>query len=195
MLRRIIFTIIIVLFSFPKGTAQTIKNKVGDKIYGDFNGDGNFEYAFRVLIKKGYGNPVENGTPDEYEIRFSDKKIKPIKDNYSWFLLINEGDLDNDGSDEISVREEPLNGCTSFVKTFSIKRGKAQYLFEPFSFYSGSCDNKLSIDPQDLVENNKGVVYYYEYNPDGIFEPNKGYSINSKGKKIFGKKIKAFKVK
>jgi len=162
--------------------------KIGDKIYGDFNGDGKFEYAFRVLTKKGYGNPVEDGVPDEYEIHFSDKNIKPITDNFYWFWLINEGDLDNDGSDEISAREDPMNGCTGIVKTFTIKNGKSYYLFEPFSFYSGTCDNDMSIDPKDLVEKDNGIVYYYEYNSNGK------YSVNSAGKRINNaEKVKAIR--
>ena len=194
-MKRIIFTAILILFIFIKGNAQATKNKVGDKIYGDFNGDGRFEYAFRVLTKKGNGNPNEDGTSDIYEIHFSDKNIKPIKDDFNWFWLINEGDLNNDGSDEISAREDPTNGCIGIVKTFTIKNGKDYYLFEPFSFYSGTCDNKMSINPQDLVENDNGIVYYFEYNADADLEPQGGYSVNGKGKKIFGKKQKAFEVK
>ncbi len=190
-----IFTIIYLFTFLAIGNAQEVNKKVGDKIYGDFNGDGKFEYAFRVLTKKGQGNPVENGSPDEYELKFSDKNIKPIRDDFYWFTLINEGDLDNDGSDEISVREEPMNGCIGIVKTFTIKNGKSSYLFEPFSFYRGTCDNNMNIDAQDLVENDNENVYYYEYNADADLEPNKGYSVNSKGKKIFGKKIKAFENK
>lgn len=175
--------------------SQVTKNNIGDKVYGDFNGDGKFEYAFRVLTKKGFGNPVEDGVPDEYELKFSDENIKPIKDNFYWFTLINEGDLDNDGSDEISVKEDPMNGCIGMVKTFTIKNEKSNYLFEPFSFYRSSCDNKMSINPQDLVEKDNGIVYFYEYNADADLEPNGGYSVNSNGEKIFGKKIKVFEVK
>ena len=177
------------------GSDEFTKRKVGDTIYGDFNGDGNLENAYRVLIKKGYGNPVEDGVPDEYEIHFSDKRIKPIKDNLYWFFLVNEGDLDEDGSDEISVREDPMNGCIGSVKVFTIKNGKTDYLFEPFMFYSGACDSEMIIEPEDLVENDNGTVYYYEYSADGVYEPNGGYSINGKGKKIFGKKVKAFGIK
>jgi len=183
----------ITFFSIVNGNTQ-VKNKVGDKIYGDFNGDGKFEYAYRKLVKKGYGNPVENGIPAEYELHFSDEKIKPIKDNLYYFILINEGDLNNDGSDEISVRQDPMNGCTGLVKVFTIKDGESSYLFKPFWFYRGVCDNDISIDPEDLVENDNGTIYYYEYNVDADLEPNNGYSINSKESKIYGKKIKAFEV-
>jgi len=190
----LIFSFTTFLFSI-NCNSQVTKNKIGDKIYGDFNGDGKFEYAFRVLTKKGFGNPVENGIPDEYELKFSDENIKPIKDKFYWFTLINEGDIDNDGSDEVSVQEDPLNGCIGVVKTFTIKNKKSNYLFEPFSFYRSACDDKISINSQDLVENDNGIVYFYEYNADADLELNGGYTVNSKGKKIFGKKIKAFEVR
>lgn len=193
-MKRIIFTIIIVFLCFVKGNSQVTKNKYEEKIYGDFNGDGKFEYAFRVLVKKGHGNPVENGQPDVYEVHFSDKNIKPIKDNFYWFILINEGDLDKDGSDEFSVREDPMNGCIGSVKTFTIKNGKSYYMIEPFSFYSGSCDNDSGINPDDLVENDNGIVYYYDMPDDDLIDSGR-FPVNSKGEKIYGKKIKAFEVK
>lgn len=193
-MKRIIFTIIIVFLCFVKGNSQVTKNKYEEKIYGDFNGDRKFEYAFRVLVKKGHGNPVENGQPDVYEVHFSDKNIKPIKDNFYWFILINEGDLDKDGSDEFSVREDPMNGCIGSVKTFTIKNGKSYYMIEPFSFYSGSCNNDSGINPDDLVENDNGIVYYYDMPDDDLIDSGR-FPVNSKGEKIYGKKIKAFEVK
>jgi hypothetical protein len=171
--------------------SDLIKNEVnliGNKIYGDFNGDGTFEYAFRVLTKKGNDNPVDGGVPDEYEVHFSDNNIKPIIGSFYWFILINEGDLDNDGSDEISVRQDPMNGCFGYVSTFTIKNNEVYEIINIFSFYSGSCDNSMSIDPQDLVEKDNGIVYYYDYDPN--FE----FTVNKSKKKIRGKKVKAFDI-
>lgn len=193
-MKRLLFVTLTVFLCFVKGNSQAIKNKVGDSIYGDFNGDKKFEYAYRKLIKKGHGNPVENGQPDVYEVHFTDKNIKPIKDNFYWFILINEGDLDKDGSDEFSVREDPMNGCIGSVKTFTIKKGKSYYMIEPFSFYSGTCDNGSGINPDDLVENDNGIVYYYDLPDDDLIDSGR-FPVNGKGKKIFGKRIKAFDLK
>lgn len=135
------------------------------KIRGDFNGDGNLEYAFRVLTKKGYGNPVEDGVPDEYEIHFSDTKLKPVKVDCCWFELINEGDLNNDGSDELSIAQSPMNGCIGSFRTFTCKSGNCFELFEPFAFYS--CNQASKKELQDLVTVENSVVYYRETDPDG----------------------------
>lgn len=186
---RIFFSALFIILFVNNTIGQKANNKVGDTIYGDFNGDKKFEYAYRKLIKKGVGNPIEDGTPDVYEVCFSDVNIKPIKDDFYWFILINEGDLDNDGSDELSVREDPMNGCLGLVKTFTIKKEETYYLIEPFSFYRGACNNKISINPEDLVEKTNNAVYYYEY------DANNSYVVNNIGKRIFGKKNKAFDLK
>lgn len=186
---RIFFSALFVMLFVNNTIGQKANNKVGDTIYGDFNGDKKLEYAYRKLIKKGVGNPLEDGSPDVYEVCFSDANIKPIKDDFYWFILINEGDLDNDGSDELSVREDPMNGCLGLVKTFTIKKEETYYLIEPFPFYRGSCDNEISINPEDLVEKTSNAVYYYEY------VTNDNYVVNYSGKKIFGKKSKAFDLK
>ena len=39
---------------------------VAVKINGNFTGNGKNEFAIAKRIKIGQGNPVENGTPDEY---------------------------------------------------------------------------------------------------------------------------------
>ena len=103
-------------------------------------------------------------------------------------MIINEGDLDNDGADEITIRENPMNGCIGLATTYSIKNNKPYILIDSFSFYSGTCDNVISINPDDLVEKNSNSVFYYEYDAETSF-------VTYRGKKIFGKKIKAFDLK
>ncbi|MDV6169370.1 hypothetical protein R1T16_13120 [Flavobacterium sp. DG1-102-2] len=140
-------------------------NPDDERIRGDFNGDGKEEYAYRVLIKQGHGNPVEDGTPDEYEVHFSDKNIEYVKADCCGFRIINEGDLNNDGSDEFSIAQNPMNGCIGTFRTFTCKRGNCFELIEPFVFYR--C-NELSIEElKGFVSRENGVVYYREMNPDG----------------------------
>lgn len=147
-----------------KNNDKNIHQTVGDKIYGDFNGDGEFEYAYRKLVKKGYGNPVEDGIPDEYEIQFSDNTIKPIKVGCCGFILINEDDLNDDGTDEISIIQAPMNGCSGTVSTYTIKNNNGEYLFPPYSlFWCAEMSNK---DLQRLVVKENNNVYYYEADPN-----------------------------
>jgi len=168
---------------------QEVKNKIGDKIYGDFNGDHSFEYAYRVLAKKGKGNPVEDGIPDQYEIQFSDKTIKSIPVGCCWFKLINEGDLDRDGTDEITIVQAPENGCTGWVNTFTIKNNQYRSFIEPFSIYwcAELPDNQL----QNLVVNENNIIYYYEADPndDDLLNKNDGKIRFERLKKIKALKL------
>ena len=186
-----IFAIIFCL----NANAQKIPNKIGDKIYGDFNGDGKEESAYRVLTKKGYGNPVENGTPDQYEIHFSDKTINPIKVNCCWFKLINEGDLDKDGADELTIVQSPENGCIGTVSTFTIKDKKSNLLFKPFLLFI--CGKLSNVELQKLVITENNIVYYHEADPnDENLLNDSGDKINFlRLKKTVGLKLKVDKIK
>lgn len=135
------------------------------KIFGDFNGDGNNEYAYSALTKKGKGNPIEDGTADEYEIQFSDKNIMPIKVDCCWFRLVKEGDLNNDGADEFSIAQNPMNGCIGSFKTFTIKNNRVSLLFEPFTFFR--CDEVTIKGLEGLVIKENDVLYYREIDPNG----------------------------
>lgn len=110
------------------------KPKVGESIYGDFDGNGTYEYAYIELTKKGNGgNPIDgDGIPDEYAIKFTDKTF-PIFSFYPGCcetLLINEGDLNNDGSDEISLFHAPMNGCCYDWMTLTLHNGKWEQLID-----------------------------------------------------------------
>lgn len=158
------------------GSDEFTKRMVGDTIYGDFNGDGNFENAYRVLIKKGSGNPVEDGVPDEYEIHFSDKRIKPIKVDCCWFKLVNEGDLNKDGTEEITIVQAPENGCIGSVKVFTIKGNQGYLLIDPFLLFW--CADITDAELQKLIVRENTAIYYYEA------DPNDENLLNDKGDRI-----------
>jgi hypothetical protein len=184
MIRHITITLLFIIIS-NKANSQ----KVGDTIYGDFNGDKKIEYAYRFLAKNGNGNSVENGIPNQYEIRFSDKTIKNIKVNCCWFKLINEGDLDNDGNDEITIVQSPENGCLGTVSTYTLKKDSSSLLFKPFSMFI--CAELTDTELQKLIIKENNIVYFYEA------DPNDENLLNEDGDKIiFGrlKKTVAYKI-
>lgn len=165
--------------------AQTNRSKVGDQIQGDFNGDGKLEYAFRVQTTKGQGNLAEGGIPDNYEIQFSDKTIKSIKVNCCWFKLINEGDLDKDGTDEFSIIQAPENGCIGTVTTYTIKTKKSYKLFPSFTIFW--CAELFDFELQKLVVRENKTIYYY------IADPNDTHLLNEEGDKIRFERLKKVK--
>jgi hypothetical protein len=122
----------------PKNETKSIISKksdrilVGTKIEGDFDGDGKDEFATVTQTKKGEGNPVEDGTPDEYAIFFSNKNLKPIVIGCCEALLINESDLNQDGKEDFSVYQAPMNGSVYEMATYSLKNSKWKQIIETF---------------------------------------------------------------
>lgn len=183
---KLLLTFLIAVNTIPV-ISQTLNTKVGDQIQGDFNGDGKLEYAFRVQVTKGHGNPVEDGIPDNYEIQFSDKTIKSIKANCCWFKLINEGDLDKDGTDEFSIIQAPENGCIGTVTTYTIKTKKSYKLFPSFSIFW--CAELSDSELQKLVVRENNTIYYY------LADPNDTHLLNEAGNKIQFERLKKVKAK
>lgn len=143
------------------GNSALSISKIGVKIQGDFNGDGKTEFAIAKKVKERQGNPVENGTPDVYEIQFSDPKIKPILANCCDIRLINEGDLNNNGTDEISVYQSPINGCTYSMTTYSIINGKWKKIVDTFLIPTG-CETLNDYDLQKRIFKENNTIYYLD---------------------------------
>ena len=136
--------------------------KVGEiisYIAGKFNDPNKNDTAYVIKTKQGVGNPVEDGTPDEYSIQFTDTK-KEVNIGCCDARLINEGDMNCDGKEELSVFQYPENGNTCYFKTYTSAKGEWEEFIEPFMVpVAGEpvSDSKL----QAMVFLNGKVVYYY----------------------------------
>jgi len=142
--------------------AQTSqKKKIGEEIEGYFLGSGKAIVATAIKPKEERGNPIENGTPAEYEIRFSDKKLKPIKIGCCEMTLINESDLDNNGADDLSFFQAPMNGCTYFMTTYSFINGNWKKIVDTFLIPTG-CESINLNDLQKMIFGENKNIYYLE---------------------------------
>jgi len=144
------------------------KLMVGKRIYGDFNGDSKYEYAYVEFLKEVNGPTPQddNGTYPIFAIKFSDEEIPPFDIGCCEATLINEGDLNNDGSDEISIFQSPMNGCTYVWRTINLKNDTAYNIFELFLIPTG-CDSEITEDYlQNIVTLEDGKVYYKEKDPN-----------------------------
>ncbi|ALM49578.1 hypothetical protein AMR72_12100 [Flavobacterium psychrophilum] len=155
-----------VVRSTPKDSTQPVIEdiKPNDKTTrntADYNGDGIKDVATIVLTKKGEGNPVEDGTPDEYSITFSNKKLPALPIGCCDAIIISEGDLDNDGADEFSVFQSPMNGCAYTMTTYSFKQGKWQKLVEPFIIPT-ACEDISTAELEGRIFAEDGKVYIME---------------------------------
>ncbi len=141
--------------------AQGQVPSVGTSVQGDFNGDGQKEFAFSVQTKIGEGNPMEDGTADEFAVNFSTDKFKSIDVGCCDIRLINEGDLNADGNDEITVFQAPMNGCTYSMTTYSFVNNTWKTLIESLLIPTG-CDYLSDEEIQKRIFIENGKVYYYD---------------------------------
>ncbi|QEE48382.1 hypothetical protein FUA48_01965 [Flavobacterium alkalisoli] len=88
--------------------------------------------AYLIQTKTQEGNPAEGGTSAEYIVRFNNPSIPELNIGCCEATLINEGDLDNDKKDELSVFSAPMNGCLYSMTTYTLKQGKWKTIIEPF---------------------------------------------------------------
>lgn len=133
---------------------------VGTVITGDFQGDGQSVEAIQVLIKKGEGNPVENGVPDDYAVQFPGSQLPEIKVGCCDFRLINEGNLDGYPGDEFSIFQSPMNGCTYTMHTYAFKDGNWKELIPAFMVPTG-CEVFSDDQLQQRIFLDGGKLYYY----------------------------------
>lgn len=160
-------------FSF----GQTSSKNIGEKIEGNFLGNGKKISATVIQTKKQKGNPIEDGTPAEFEIRFSDATINPIKAGCCEIKLINEGDLNQDETDEISVYQAPMNGCTYSMSSYTYTGGNWKKIIDTFLIPTG-CENIKNHDLQKVIFRENNSVYYSVKN------------INDENGKLIKKKVK-----
>jgi hypothetical protein len=126
----------------PQDFMKDSMRLVGDTIWGNFDGKNTNEMAFVKKIKSGSGNPVDEGTPDEYEIEFNQPSLSPIKIGCCEAILINEGDLFDNSKDGISVYQSPENGTLYTISTIIYGHGGFDTVIKPFLIYEN--DSTLS---------------------------------------------------
>ncbi len=128
---------------------------------GKFSNSATPDTAYVIKIKEGWGNPAENGTPDEYMLKFTGRPDS-VNIGCCDARLINEGDLNGDGKEEITVYQYPYNGCTTTATTFTNKNNHWSVLFEPFMIFE-ACEGMCDIDLQNLVTLDGGGNVCYQH--------------------------------
>ncbi|OMP76128.1 MULTISPECIES: hypothetical protein [unclassified Chitinophaga] len=131
------------------------------KISGDFNGDGKTEDVWAIITKAGHGNPVENGVADELGLQFSDPALPPVKIGCCEVRLFNEGDLDHDGAEELTVYQAPENGNVYQMYTYTFKNNAWVLLYDPFLIPTGG-DYLSDKELQDRVVMENDTIFYYD---------------------------------
>jgi len=139
--------------------------KVGSSVYGDFKGDGVKEYAFAVQTQKGIGNAIENGVPGAYSVYFSTEDIPEIPAGCCEITLINEGDLNGDGADDLSLYQAPMNGSTYRMETLSLKDTSWNTIVPAFMIPTAGTP-LTNEELQNRVFKEDGVLHYWVTDPN-----------------------------
>lgn len=121
--------------------------------------------AMATLVHKGEGAPVDGGTPSAYSITFNDPNIAAIPAGCCEILLLNEGDLNGDGLDELGFAQAPMNGCTFTYHVYTFKSGKWKEAIAPFLLPTG-CDGITRNDLQKRVFKEGDEIYTLQTDMD-----------------------------
>ena len=140
-----------------------------DTLEGYFNGDGKKELAWVKLVKESSGNPADGGIPAEYAILFSDTALPAIKIDCCDAYLVREGDLNNDGKDDLSTFQAPLNGCTYYMRTWTLKDDKWENVLEPFMLPTGGMDFSRA-DLENTIFLKEGKLYFTDIDVNDDFK-------------------------
>jgi hypothetical protein len=120
------------------------------RIEGDFNGDHVVDVAYAVLYRE-----------DRYIVRFSSDSLRALPPSEGRIRLVNEGDLNNDGRDELSVFHESKHGCFYYVSTWTYMKGRWKHITKSW-ILPYFCDYISDEELQDRIVLEDGTVYYYE---------------------------------
>lgn len=142
----------VTLFISTVGFSQK-QFSIGQKVTGDFNGDGKVDTA---LVKTMHKN---------WTLLFSNKTIPSMQLGCCDPILINEGDLNNDKTTELSIYQAPENGCVYMWTTYSLKNNRWTKFIQPF-FIATECETFRPADLQNRVFKENGKVYYWDVDPN-----------------------------
>lgn len=138
----------LMVISSPPQLTEIIPDTL--RIEGNFNGDHILDEAYAVLYRG-----------DKYIVRFSADSLKALPPSKGRIRLVNEGDLNQDGGDELSVFQESPHGGFYFVSTWSYTKGRWRRITKTW-VVPYFCDYISDEELQGRIVLEDGTVYYYE---------------------------------
>ncbi|WP_395077998.1 hypothetical protein [Flavobacterium sp.] len=133
-----------------KSKEKILQEEEVNTFNGDFNGDGKIEIGYV--------------TKDLGFIYFLNNRLEPIYHNSTKgeFRFFNEGDLNNDGNNDLSVYQSIDDSDFDTMATYSYKNGEWVDLIKKFHIYNkGKRLSNQEIESKVFIENNK--AYYYDF--------------------------------
>jgi hypothetical protein len=155
----------IMILASPPEDAQVIPDTV--RVQGYFDEDTSCDKGYGVFFGRihsdgGSGDNVEAATEKQYIVRFQDNRLRPMPVMTGRHIrLVNEGDLNADGQDEISIFVLSMHSCMYTASTWSYVAGRWTRITDYWSIPT-VCDYLSDEDLQNRIVMEDGMLYYYE---------------------------------
>lgn len=158
------------LLSFLLFSCCLASNAQNDGIHGDFDGDGNIEYAYMT-----YPDMEENFEDIDFNdlvtvIHFSKESIPPIEIGCCvGGLLQNLGDLNDDGRDEIGLWMGWMTSCWHEYLSWKLDGNTWSPLTESLAIHCDLWDEHgADFKPIQRIDGKRVKVYYNGTADEGI---------------------------
>jgi len=145
---------------------NTIPSMPKDAVSGDFNGDGSLEY---IWLQKPELNSNQEGCVGDCVsyIKFSDSTIPAIEvPNSIGGAPTNQGDLNENGTDEIGLLPDWFNSCWREYFVWTFANGSWDYAVEPFSTHCNQWEKGIRPIEIDPSRSGNVIIRYSELDDD-----------------------------
>lgn len=155
----------VMILASPPEDAQIIPDTV--RVEGYFNPDTSRDIGYGVFFGRIHnenrkGDDTELVAETQYVVRFQDNRIKPMPVVTGRHIrLVNEGDLNTDGQDEISIFVQSMRSCMYTASTWSYQAGRWTRITDYWTIPT-VCDYLSDEDLQDRIVMEDGELYYYD---------------------------------
>lgn len=153
------------ILTSPPEDAEIIPDTV--RVEGYFDSDTSCDKGYGVFFGRtssdsGNVDDIETAIAKQYIVRFQDNRIRPMPVMTGRHIrLVNEGDLNADGEDEISIFVLSMHSCMYTASTWSYVAGRWARITDYWSIPT-ACDYLSDEDLQNRIVMEDGMLYYYE---------------------------------